>query len=123
MQEMWDKGSTPESGRSPGEGYGNPLQYSCLENLIDRGAWQAIVHRVTKSQTRLKSFGMHAERALMEFEDIMSFLYLGCFGDYMDLYMLKFIELHTKRNRTQFYFKSFVKKNFEKQNQIILYSD
>ena len=42
------------SGRSPGEGNGNPLQYSCLENLMDRGAWGATVHGVAKSQTRLK---------------------------------------------------------------------
>ena len=41
--------STPGSGRSPGEGNSNPLQYSCLENPMDRGAWQAIVHRVTQS--------------------------------------------------------------------------
>ena len=41
------------SGRSPGEGNGNPLQYSCLENPMDRGAWGATVHGVTKSQTRL----------------------------------------------------------------------
>ena len=39
-----DVGLNPGSGRSPGEGNGNPLQYSCLENLIDRGAWQATVH-------------------------------------------------------------------------------
>ena len=44
-------GFDPGSGRSPGEGNGNPLQYSCLENPMDRGAWQATVHRVTKSQT------------------------------------------------------------------------
>ena len=42
-----------ESGRSPGEGNGNSLQYSCLENPMDRGAWQARVHGVTKSQKRL----------------------------------------------------------------------
>ena len=48
-----DLGSIPESGRTPGEGYGNPLQYSCLKNLMDRRAWQATVHGVTKSQTRL----------------------------------------------------------------------
>ena len=41
------------SGRSPGERSGNPLQYSCLENPMDRGVWQVPVHRVTKSQTRL----------------------------------------------------------------------
>ena len=44
-----DPGLIPGSGRSPGEGHGNPLQYSCLENSMDRGAWQAIVHGVTKS--------------------------------------------------------------------------
>ena len=47
-----DLGLIPGSGRSPGEGNGNPLQYSCLENPMDRGAWWAIVHGVTKSQTR-----------------------------------------------------------------------
>ena len=46
-----DLGSIPGSGRSPGEGNGNPLQYSCLENPMDRGAWRATVHGVTKSQT------------------------------------------------------------------------
>ena len=46
--------SIPGSGRSPGGGHGNPLQYSCLENPMDRGAWQATVHGVTQSQTRLK---------------------------------------------------------------------
>ena len=43
-------GSVPESGRSPGEGNGNPLQYSFLGNPMDRGAWQATVHEITKSQ-------------------------------------------------------------------------
>ena len=46
-----DTGLIPESGRSPGVGHGNPLQYSCLENPMDRGAWWATVHRVAKSQT------------------------------------------------------------------------
>ena len=46
-----DKGSIPGLGRSPGERHGNPLQYSCLENPMDRGAQWAIVHRVGKSQT------------------------------------------------------------------------
>ena len=46
-----DEGSCPESGRSPREVDGNPLQYSCLEISIDRGAWQAIVHGITKSWT------------------------------------------------------------------------
>ena len=49
-----DAGSIPVSGRSPGGKHANPLRYSCLENPVDRGAWQATVHRVAKSQTRLK---------------------------------------------------------------------
>ena len=44
-----DAGSIPGSGRSPGEENGNTLQYSCLENPMDRGAWQAMVHEVAKS--------------------------------------------------------------------------
>ena len=51
-----DPGSIPGLGRSSGEGNGNPLQYSCLENTMDRGAWWAIVHGVTKSQTQLSDF-------------------------------------------------------------------
>ena len=43
--------AVPGSGRSPGEGNGNPLQYSCLENPMDGGAWQATVHRITKNGT------------------------------------------------------------------------
>ena len=50
-----DPGSIPGSGRSPGESNGNPLQYSCLENFTDRGAWWATLHVVAKSQTRLSS--------------------------------------------------------------------
>ena len=46
-----DVGSIPELGRAPGEGHGNLLQYSCLENPMDRGAWEAAVHRVAKSRT------------------------------------------------------------------------
>ena len=49
-----DMCSIPGSGRSPREGHGNPLQYSCLENLMDRGGWWATVHEVAKSRTRLK---------------------------------------------------------------------
>ena len=47
---LGNPGLIPGSGKSSGEGNGNPLQYSCLENSMDRGAWQAIVHGVTKSQ-------------------------------------------------------------------------
>ena len=48
-----DVGFIPGSGRAPGGEHGNPLQYSCLENAMDRGAWQATVLGVTKSRTRL----------------------------------------------------------------------
>ena len=54
-----DLGLIPGWGRSPGEGNGNPLQYSGLENSMDRGAWQATVHGVTKSWTRLSDFHIH----------------------------------------------------------------
>ena len=54
-----DMGSIPGLGRSPGGGNGNPLQYSCLENPMGRGAWWATVHGVTKSQTRLST---HTEK-------------------------------------------------------------
>ena len=49
-------GLTPGSGRPPGGGNGNPLQYSCPENPMDRGAWWATVHVVTKSQTQLSTY-------------------------------------------------------------------
>ena len=51
-----DTGSIPELGRSPGDGSGNPLQYSRLGNPMDRGAWRATVHGVAKSRTRLSDF-------------------------------------------------------------------
>ena len=59
-----DKGLIPKLGRSPGGGPGNPLQYFCLENPMDRGAWGTIVYGVTQSQTWLEQLsmyeGMHA---------------------------------------------------------------
>ena len=57
-----DLGSTPGSGRSPGGGHGNPLQYSSLENPMDREAWQTIVHEAAKSWPGLKQLSMHAHR-------------------------------------------------------------
>ena len=61
MQEpQGDVGLIAGSGRSPGEGHGIPLQHFCLENPIDKGAWQATVHGVAKSQTSLKRLSMHA---------------------------------------------------------------
>ena len=55
-----DTGSVPGLGRSPGEGHVSPLQYSCLKNPMDREAWWATIHGVTKSQTRLKRLSTHA---------------------------------------------------------------
>ena len=69
-----DTGLTPGSGRSPGEGNGNPLQYSCLENPMDKGAWKGTVHGVTKSWTRLGNFTffhytiMHLPQQYMSFQ-------------------------------------------------------
>ena len=60
-------GSIPRLGRSPGEGNSNPLRYSCLENPMDRGDWQAIVHGVTQSWTQLKRLSTHA---CMEWERV-----------------------------------------------------
>ena len=55
-----DLGSIPGLGRYPGGGHGNPLQYSCRDNPMDRGPWWATVHRVTKSRTQLTRLTVHA---------------------------------------------------------------
>ena len=57
-----DRGSVPGLGRSSGEGNGNPLQFSCLENPMDREAWWVTVHGVAKSQTRLSDFTHSGEK-------------------------------------------------------------
>ena len=62
-----DAGLIPASGRSPGGGYGSPLQYSCLENHMDRGAWWATVHRVAKSLTRLERLSVHGKQTKAPF--------------------------------------------------------
>ena len=54
-----EAGLIPGLGRSPGGGHGSPLQYSCLENPIDGGAWRVTVHRVAQSWTQLKQLSMH----------------------------------------------------------------
>ena len=65
-----DAGSIPGSGRSPEGGNGNPLQYSCMENPMGRGAWQATVHRVAKSRTRLNT---HALSSVQSFSRVQVF--------------------------------------------------
>jgi len=67
-----DPGSIPGSGRSPGEGNGNPFQYSCLENPMDGGAWQATVHGIAKSQTQLSDFTSPVNRLFHSF--LVSFM-------------------------------------------------
>ena len=64
--DLRDVGLIPGSGRSPEGGRGNPLQYSCLENSMDRGAWRATVHGVSKSQTPLKQLSTHTPRRKQE---------------------------------------------------------
>ena len=64
--EARDLGSIPGLGRFPGGGHGNPLQYSCLENSMDRGAWQATIHRVTQSRTQVKRLSMHAHTLIIK---------------------------------------------------------
>ena len=72
-----DTGLIPGLGRSPGEGNGNPLQYSCLENLTDRGAWQAMVHRV--SRVRCDWSGLACRRPLTSLHGVVTFsLWLYC---------------------------------------------
>ena len=64
-----DLGSIPGSGRSPGEGNDNPLQYSCLENPMDGGAWGATIHGVAKSRTRLSNFTHSLTHSLLLYVD------------------------------------------------------
>ena len=84
-----DLGSIPGLGRSPGEGNSNPLQYSCLENPMDRGAWWATLHGVAKSRTRLSDFtshdpenpllGIYTEETIMEKHACTSVLIVALF--------------------------------------------
>ena len=74
-----DAGSIPESGRSPAGGHGHPLQCSCPENPMNRGAWQAASHRVTWSWTWLNQLSMHA------CSHIAHILFLGCLSFVLSL--------------------------------------
>ena len=71
--DLRDAVSIPEWGRSPGGGHGSPLQCSCLENPMDRGAWQATDHRVAKSWTQLKRLSLHTTTHRMVVERIRLF--------------------------------------------------
>ena len=72
--DLRDASLIPGWGRSPGGRHGNPLQYFCLENPMDRGAWWATVHGVTKSQTGLKQLSKHLGD-ILEDPDIFSFMH------------------------------------------------
>ena len=74
-----DLGSIPGLGRSPGEGNGNPLQYYCLENPMDSGAWQATVHGITKSQARLCDFTSLSLKHALEFHVVHSLAFALCY--------------------------------------------
>ena len=73
-----DAGSIPELKRSPGGGNGKPLQYSCLENPRDRGAWWATVHRAANSCTRLKQVSMHTHTGTEHREMFMNAFHALC---------------------------------------------
>ena len=99
-------GLIPGSGRSPGGGHGNLLQYSCLENSTDRGAWQAIVHRDTKSWTWLKWLSMHAHHdkylsmphdLIFKKQAILPFFF---FNNYMRV-ILERADIHLLRRQIQ----------------------
>ena len=66
-----DLGLIPGPGRSPGDGHGNPLKYSCLENPHGRGAWRATVHDVAKSWAQLKQLSMHTGSSARSMEQIV----------------------------------------------------
>ena len=76
-----DPGSIPGWGRSPGEGNGNPLQYSCLENPMDRAAWRATVHEVSESQTWLSSSTTFCYVRIFAGREELSWLFLWVPGD------------------------------------------
>ena len=76
-----DTGLIPGLGRSPGGGHGHPPQYSCLENAMDRGAWQATVHGVAKNQTGLKQLSTHTYRGFTTYTRLINSSTTGdCFN-------------------------------------------
>ena len=86
-----DVGSIPRSGRSPGGWHGNLLQYSCLENSMDRGAWTATVHRVAESRTWLKQLSTHARTYFIYNHFLLCKIY---FAYYIRIYMKVYVWTH-----------------------------
>ena len=93
-----DLGSIPGSGRSSGEGNGNPLQYSCLENPMDGRAWWATVHRVAKSWTRLKRLHLHFISPIMKRTSLWV-LVLECLVDIHWTIQLQFLQHYWSGHR------------------------
>ena len=84
-----DLGSIPVLGRSPGEGNGNLLQYSCLENSTDGGAWWATVHGVAKSQIQLSNFTQHLRSQILQWTDLEAMEFMLPWESYLNsLYLL-----------------------------------
>ena len=75
--DLGDLGSIPKLGRSPGGGHGNPLQYSCLENPMDRKAWSAQVHGAAKSLTRKRRLSKHTCSNLNEYNTMVIMSYFN----------------------------------------------
>ena len=93
-----DTGSNPGSRRSPGEGHGNPLQYSCLGNPMDRGAWRAIAHGVTNSQTQLSTnTHAHTNTCTCVYTYICVYTYV-C----VDMYTITHTHTHMTGNEVEF---------------------
>ena len=80
-----DTGSIPGLGRSPGGGYGNPLQYSGVENSMDRGAWWATVHGVTKESDTGKNQSTHRFLICISFLFILEFELNQCFRTFTNI--------------------------------------
>ena len=94
---MGDLGSITGLGRSPGEGNSNPLQYSCLENSMDMGAWWATVHGIAKSWTQLSEhFMSFCGRELIFFFLLNNILSFGCTTVYISIQLLKDIMVAVK---------------------------
>ena len=87
-----DLGSVPGSGRYPGEGNSNPLQYSCLENPMDRGAWWATVHGVAKSRTRLSDLTLTFCFQLIS--QFLRFIHVACSLFFLLLKSILFIWIY-----------------------------
>ena len=108
-----DLGLIPWSGRSPGKGNGNPLQYSCPENPMDRGVWWAAVHGVTKSRTRLKRLHTHGflrETEKLEIYDSCSILITI---SALKLYKLRILVTYRSYKTEEFQFMTSWKSNSE----------